>query len=149
MKRAALVLGIALWASGCRHFGFHDHPVAVDRDTVVTEDGVHYEDLFVGQGAIAGGGDEVLLDYTVWTDDDSRERIDSTLDRGVPVRVRIGSAFVDGLNSGLMSIRPGGRRRVHVPARQAYGARGVEGLVPPDADLVFEVHAIEVRPSTP
>lgn len=149
MRRAALLALLAFASSGCRHFGFQDHPVRVDRDEVVTEDGVRYEELFVGQGPIAGQGDDVLIDYTVWLDDDSASRIDSTLDRGVPVRVTIGSAFVTGLDTGLMSIRPNGRRRIHVPARAAYGAEGVEDLVPPNANLVFEVHALEVHPRAP
>ena len=151
MKRLALlaVLAATLTTLGCRQFGFQDRPAPIDRDEVVTQDGVRYEDIYVGKGTIAGKGDEVLLDYTVWLADAAQTRLDSTLDRGVPVRVRIGEAFIDGLNTGLMSIQPTGRRRISVPARQAYGKKGVEGMVPPDADLVFEVHAIEVKPHTP
>lgn len=149
MKLIALAVAIAFWGSSCRHIGFQDRPVEVDRDTVIAVDGVRYEELFVGKGSIAGVGDEVLIDYTVWLDDAAKSRVDSTLDRGVPVRVTIGQAFVDGLNTGLMTIQPTGRRKIFVPAHQAYGAKGVEGAVPPNADLVFEVHAIEVKPRGP
>lgn len=149
LRNLFAILALALSTQSCRQFGFQDRPVPVDRDEVVTQDGVRYEEIYVGQGTIAGKGDEVLLDYTVWLTDAAGTRVDSTLDRGVPVRVRIGEAFIDGLNSGLMSIQPTGRRRIQVPARQAYGSRGVEGMIPPDADLVIEVHAIEVKPRTP
>ena len=149
MRLPALVLVLAFVAGGCRHFGFHDRPVEVDRNTVVVQDGVTYEELFVGQGTPAGAEDTVLIDYTVWLADGTETRVDSTLDRGVPVNVKLGSAFVDGLNSGLMSIRANGRRKVFVPAQQAYGAKGVEGAIPPDADLVFEIHALEVHPHAP
>ncbi|MBL8859928.1 MAG: FKBP-type peptidyl-prolyl cis-trans isomerase [Planctomycetes bacterium] len=151
MKPTALlaVVALTLLTQSCRQLGFQDRPVPVDRDEVVTQDGVRYEEIYVGKGTIAGKGDEVLLDYTVWLADKAGTRVDSTLDRGVPVRVRIGDAFIDGLNTGLMSIQPTGRRRITVPARQAYGATGVEGMIPPNADLVFEVHAIEVKPRTP
>jgi FKBP-type peptidyl-prolyl cis-trans isomerase len=108
-----------------------------------------FEDLFVGKGSIAGPGDEVLIDYTVWLDDAEKTRVDSTLDRGVPVKVKIGSAFIDGLNTGLASIQPNGRRKIFVPARQAYGEKGVEGAIPPNSNLVFEVNAIEVKPHAP
>ncbi|MDZ4771609.1 MAG: FKBP-type peptidyl-prolyl cis-trans isomerase [Planctomycetota bacterium] len=149
MRLIALVVVLTLGVSSCRHIGFQARPVEVDRDTVVAVDGVRYEELFVGKGSIAGVGDEVLIDYTVWLDDAAKSRVDSTLDRGVPVRVTIGQAFVGGLNTGLMTIQPTGRRKIFVPARQAYGAKGVEGVVPPNADLVFEVHAIEVKPRVP
>lgn len=149
MSRAALVAALALACSGCRHFGFQDHPVPIDRDEIVAPDGVRYEELFVGRGAIAAQGDVVLLDYTVWLADGSDTRVDSTLDRGVPVRVTIGSAFVDGLDSGLIGVQPNGRRRIHVPSRQAYGSKGVPDMVPPDADLVFDVHVLEVHPHAP
>lgn len=145
MKRVLLVLGLALAGCSCRHVGFDARPVEVKHPTVVVEDGVKYEDLSIGTGAVARAGDEVLIDYTVWLADGAQTRVDSTLDRGVPVRVKIGAAFVDGLNSGLMSIQKDGRRKIFVPARQAYGEVGVEGAIPPNADLEFEVHAIEVK----
>lgn len=146
MMRIVLVLGIALTSGGCRHVGFDARPVEIKYDTVVVPDGVKYEDLFVGKGPVAGTGDEVLLDYTVWLADGAQTRVDSTLDRGVPVRVKLGEAFIDGLDSGLMSIQPNGRRKIFVPARQAYGAMGVEGAIPANADLQFEVHVLEVTP---
>lgn len=137
---------VSLFGGACRQIGFQDRPVPIDRDEVVTTTGVRYEDLFQGHGPTAGPGDDVLLDYTVWIDDAAHTRVDSTLDRGVPMKVKLGEAFVEGLNFGLVSIQPNGRRRIHVPAHLAYGAQGVEDLIPPDSNLVFEVHALEVRP---
>jgi peptidylprolyl isomerase len=138
---------VPLIGSACRQIGFQDRPVPIDHDEVVTTTGVRYEDLFQGQGATVGQGDDVLLDYTVWLDDAAQTRVDSTLDRGVPMHVKVGQAFIEGLNFGLLSMQPNGRRRIHVPAHLAYGARGVEGMIPPNSNLVFEVHAIEVHPS--
>lgn len=147
---ARLVLLVSLTAlSSCRQMGFQDHPVRIDRDEIVTASGVRYHDLFKGKGPHAGPGDEVLLDYTAWTDDAAHTQIDSTLDRGVPVPMKIGEAAIEGLNDGLMSLQADGRRRIHVPAKLAYGSQGIEGLVPPDTNLVFEVHAIEIRPRKP
>lgn len=146
MNARTWALIAALTCAACRQIGFQDRPVRVDRDEVVTVSGVRYEDLFAGKGPHAGPGDTLLLDYTVWTDDAARAMVDSTIERGVPVEMKIGEAIVEGLNDGLMSLRTDGRRRIHVPARQAYGEKGIEGLVPPNTDLVFEVHVIEIRP---
>jgi len=142
--RALPLLAIsALGLGSCKQFGFQDHSVPVQRDEVVATSGVRYEDLYLGKGKPAGPGETLMLDYTVWLKDGTR--VDSTLDRGVPQPVKIGDAFIEGLNEGLASMRADGRRRIEVPAKLAYGAKGVEGLIPPNSDLVFEVHVIEIR----
>lgn len=129
--------------ASCRQLGFQDRPIAVQRDEVVASSGVRYEDLYLGKGKPAGPGDTLTLDYTVWLKDG--KRVDSTLDRGVPQPVKIGDAFLEGLNEGLTSMRIDGRRRIEIPAKLAYGAKGVEGMIPPNSDLIFEVHVIEIQ----
>lgn len=138
-----LALALALACAGCRSFDPARRAVHVDSPSVRTTTGVLYEELMRGQGAPAEVGDEVLLDYVVSLEDGTR--IDSTLDRGVPMPVRLGEAFVRGLDEGLAGICAEGRRRITVPPELAYGSAGVPGLVPPDATLVFEVHAVEVH----
>lgn len=111
--------------------------------SVRTSTGVMYEELLQGTGEPAALGDEVLLDYVVALEDGTR--VDSTLERGLPVPVVLGEAFLRGLDDGLLGIRTEGRRRIVLPPALAYGDEGVEGLVPSGATLVFEVHAVEVR----
>ncbi|MCY2959537.1 MAG: FKBP-type peptidyl-prolyl cis-trans isomerase [Planctomycetota bacterium] len=141
---SAVTLGLALSCAGCRSFDASRRTTRVETPSVRTTAGVMYEELMRGQGPCAETGDEVLLDYVVSLENGTR--VDSTLDRGVPVPVRIGEAFVRGLDDGLAGICAEGRRRITVPPELAYGAEGVPGLVPPNATLVFEVHAVEVRP---
>lgn len=145
MRRAPIFLAVmpVLGAlSACAHIGLQQRPVTVHRSSAMTTAGLHYEDLFVGQGIAAGVGDLVTFDYTVWLD--SGERVDSTLDRGVPLTVALGEAPVKGLNDGLLGMQRGGRRRLTVPPDLAYGAEGVPDMIPPNATLVFEVHLIDV-----
>jgi FKBP-type peptidyl-prolyl cis-trans isomerase FkpA len=145
VSRAPLTALVLLALCGaCRHVGFQQRPAEVDRRTIETAGGVTYEELRLGNGVAAGIGDQILLDYTLWLEDG--RRVDSTLDRGVPVPVTVGEAFVRGLDDGLVGLRAEGRRRIRVPPGLGYGHEGVPGLVPPDALLVFEVHAIEIRP---
>ncbi len=138
------LLALALACASCRSFDPARRTMHVDNPAVRTTTGVMYEELMRGQGAPAEPGDEVLLDYVVSLEDGTR--VDSTLDRGVPVPVLLGEAFVRGLDDGLAGICAEGRRRITVPPELAYGAEGVPGLVPPNATLVFEVHAVEVHP---
>ena len=152
MRAGALgELGLALCSviaavaalGGCRHLGLQPHPLRIDHEEVTTSTGVRWEDLFRGKGPAAQSGDELLLDYTLWLEDG--KRVDSTLDRGLPITTRIGATFVPGLSDGLIGIQPDGQRRIVVPPKLGYGDKGVEGLIPPNATLVFEVHAIEVH----
>ena len=55
--------------------------------------------------------------------------------------------FVRGLDEGLLNMKPDGRRRIRVPAALAYGEKGIENVIPPNSDLMFEVHMIEVHPA--
>jgi len=45
-------------------------------------------------------------------------------------------------------MRPGGRRKVHIPPEFAYGSAGVPDLVPADAALDCEAHMVDVRPAS-
>lgn len=136
---AALTV-LVLPLASCAQIGLQARPVAMNHRAVELSCGVSYEDLFVGRGPAATRGDELELDYTLWLADDTR--VDSTLDRGVPVRMTIGEAPVRGLDDGLVGMQAGGRRKITVPPELGYGSDGVEELIPPDATLVFEVHVV-------
>jgi FKBP-type peptidyl-prolyl cis-trans isomerase len=126
----------------CAQFGTQQRPVVTPRTTVWTASGLECEDVFLGHGASAAPGDLVTIDYTVWLE--NGDRVDSTLDRGVPLTVALGEAPLRGLNEGVLGMKAGGRRRLTVPPSLAYGEEGVPGLVPPEATLLFEVHLIEI-----
>ena len=56
-----------------------------------------------------------------------------------------GIAAVKGWDQGLMGMKEGGKRTLHVPAHLAYGERQ-KGLIPPHSNLIFHVELLEVRP---
>ncbi len=147
MRRVAASALLLLGSASCQHFSLERLPSAVERGESVTSGGVRWHDLFVGDGPAATAGDTLVCDYTTWLADGAR--VDSTLDRGVPLEFVLGAAPLEGLNQGLLGMRPGGRRRLHVPPALAYGSKGVEDMIPPDAALDFEVHVLEVRPKSP
>jgi hypothetical protein len=60
------------------------------------------------------------------------------------------SPLADVVSDGAIGMKPGGERLLRVPPRLAYGARGVEGVVPPNAALIFLIDVISVeRPAGP
>jgi len=140
LRNALLSAGLLL--AGCKHIGLEDRPMPVQHSSAATTSGLVYEDLFLGQGPEARTGDDVTFEYTVWLEDGTR--VDSTYDRGVAITVRLGAAPLRAWDEGLVGVKPQGRRRLVVPSELAYGSKGVEGMVPPDATLIVEILALEV-----
>ena len=53
---------------------------------------------------------------------------------------------IDGWDEGVMGMKVGGRRQLIIPPELGYGDRGVPGVIPPGATLLFDVELLEVRP---
>jgi FKBP-type peptidyl-prolyl cis-trans isomerase FkpA len=45
----------------------------------------------------------------------------------------------------VVGMQEGGRRRLMVPSELGYGAGGAADIVPPNADLIYDIELIEVR----
>ena len=140
MKNATLLASILLVLplAGC----LRQRMVDVDRPIVTTESGVSYEELLVGDGEVPELGQRLGIDY-ICTLPDGTE-IDSTRSRGQRYEFVFGEAFPKGIDDGIQGMHVGGRRRIVIPPAMAYGEEGVEGLIPPGTDLVFELELVEI-----
>jgi FKBP-type peptidyl-prolyl cis-trans isomerase FkpA len=108
---------------------------------VALPNGLRYEDLKVGDGALAERGMMVTVHYTGWLTDNTK--FDSSLDRGQPFSFRLGAGdVIRGWDEGVTGMRVGGRRRLTIPPDMGYGDRGAAGVIPPNATLVFEVEML-------
>ncbi|MCL4146382.1 UNVERIFIED_CONTAM: hypothetical protein GTU68_011757 [Idotea baltica] len=116
--------------------------VKVEHPLVDLESGVQIREILPGQGPEAQEGDEVTIDYTGFLSDGSQ--FDSSIDRGVPVAFMLGQAPLPGWDIGVMGMQAGGSRRVELPPDLAYGEQGVEGLIPPNETLVFEIQLLSI-----
>ena len=74
---------------------------------------------------------------------ESSEFFDSSWSTGGPAEHTAGG-FVAGFSEALMMMKPGDRYLVHIPADLAYGEAGIEGIVPPNADLMFQIELLDV-----
>ena len=109
-----------------------------------TASGLKYVDLLEGEGRQPKKGKTVVVHYTGWLEDG--KKFDSSVDRGEPFSFRIGMGqVIRGWDEGVMSMRVGGKRRLTIPPKLGYGARGAGGVIPPNATLIFEVELLKVR----
>lgn len=112
-------------------------------------------DLVAGIGEEALPGMIVVVHYTGWLFDaaakDQRGRkFDSSRDRGQPFSFPLGGGrVIRGWEQGVPGMKVGGTRRLVIPPALAYGARGAgNGVIPPDATLLFEVELLAVETVT-
>lgn len=103
------------------------------------------EDIIEGNGQEVKSGDTVVMHYTGTFLDDG-EKFDSSVDRGVPFETPIGVGYViEGWDKGVVGMKVGGKRKLTIPYTMGYGENGAGGVIPPLADLVFEMELLEIK----
>ena len=114
-----------------------------------TASGLKYEDGALGTGSEAKSGAKVEVHYTGWLDEGSGKKgkkFDSSLDRNQPFAFPLGAGMViKGWDEGVSGMKVGGKRTLFIPSALGYGARGAGGVIPPNADLIFDVELIGVK----
>lgn len=103
------------------------------------------EDQTIGDGAEAVVGSHIAAHY-VGVAHSTGEQFDASWDRGVPLEFQLGTGrVIQGWDDGIVGMRVGGRRRLTIPARLAYGDRGAGGVIKPGETLVFVVDLVTVN----
>jgi FKBP-type peptidyl-prolyl cis-trans isomerase len=106
--------------------------------------GLEYQDLVLGSGEIPRPGQTVVVHYTGWLADGTK--FDASRDRAVPFEFLLGRGrVIPGWDEGIATMRAGGKRKLWIPPALGHGARGLGTLIPPDAELVFEVELLYLR----
>jgi FKBP-type peptidyl-prolyl cis-trans isomerase FkpA len=116
--------------------------------TITTPSGLQYIDVTVGEGAEAQAGQNVVVHYTGWlqNDDGSKgSKFDSSKDRNDPFEFPLGAGrVIKGWDEGVQGMKIGGARQLIIPAALGYGSRGAGGAIPPNATLIFDVELLGV-----
>ncbi|CAE8616017.1 unnamed protein product [Polarella glacialis] len=91
-------------------------------------------------------GDRLTMHYT-GTLASTGVKFDSSRDREAePFAFQIGvGQVIQGWDFGVMKMSLGERAILRVPADLGYGSRGAGGVIPPDADLVFDVELLKIN----
>jgi FKBP-type peptidyl-prolyl cis-trans isomerase FkpA len=147
---ATAALGITLEAHAQQPAGPATPPAAPPPATALL-----VTDLVKGIGDEALPGMVVIVHYTGWLYDpaatDLRGRkFDSSRERGQPLSFPLGGGqVIRGWEQGVPGMKVGGTRRLVIPPELAYGSRGAgNGVIPPDATLLFEVELLAVETVT-
>lgn len=108
------------------------------------------KDTKVGSGLEAGVGNTVRVHYTGWfykplAKNQRGREFDSSRGRE-PLEFQLGAGrVIKGWEQGVAGMKVGGKRTLIIPSHLAYGKRGAGGVIPPDADLIFDVELISVK----
>jgi len=114
------------------------------KDTIKLENGLAYILINAGEGAKAQKGKIVSVHYTGYLEDGTK--FDSSIDKGKPYRFELGSGIViRGWDEGIAELNKGSKARLLVPGALGYGKAGRPPVIPPDADLIFDVELVSVE----
>ena len=104
--------------------------------------GVVVEHLKEGGGAAPKSTDSISVHYKGTLENGSE--FDSSYKRGQPASFPLNRVILC-WTEGMQKVKVGGKARLTCPGTTAYGARGVPGVIPPNATLTFEVEVLGIQ----
>jgi peptidylprolyl isomerase len=117
----------------------------VDRPTGEPPADLLIEDITLGDGVEARSGQTVSVHY-VGVSFSTGAEFDSSWNRREAFQFRLGAGqVITGWDRGVAGMKVGGRRKLTIPAKLAYGDRGAGGVIKPGETLVFVVDLLGVR----
>ncbi|NQW34701.1 MAG: FKBP-type peptidyl-prolyl cis-trans isomerase [Methylophilales bacterium] len=108
-------------------------------------------DIKLGDGREAEKGLSVTVHYTGWLYDSSSKdgkgkKFDSSVDRQEPFVFILGvGQVIKGWDEGVDGMKVGGHRLITIPSEMGYGSRGAGGVIPANADLIFDVQLLGIQ----
>ena len=109
----------------------------------VTTSGLRYKITDKGNGNYAVVGKNVKVHYKGQLIDGTV--FDSSFKRNEPIEFTLGiGQVIKGWDEGLALLSEGDKARFIIPSDLAYGEAGAGGVIPPNANLIFDVELVSV-----
>ncbi|EFJ50220.1 hypothetical protein VOLCADRAFT_80367 [Volvox carteri f. nagariensis] len=107
--------------------------------------GVDIEVITKGDGVTRPQrGQKVIVHYTGTLVDG--KKFDSSRDRGAPFDFTLGKGeVIPGWDVGVAQMTKGERVKLTISPDMAYGPRGIPGVIPPSATLIFDVELLDIK----
>ena len=145
MNKKIVIIGLILVG------GFYVFSVNIDNNFLkgdITEsiknNMLEIETIVEGSGVESKVGDSLTVHYTGMLEDGTK--FDSSVDRGTPFNFILGiGQVIEGGEKGMEGMKVGEKRKLTIQPEYAYGERGVPGVIPPNATLIFEVELLEIN----
>ena len=108
-------------------------------------------DSQLGEGREAEKGLTITVHYSGWIydeneDDKKGNKFDSSKDRNEPFTFVLGvGQVIKGWDDGFAGMKIGGTRTIIIPSEMGYGSRGAGSVIPPNADLIFDVERLGIQ----
>ena len=102
------------------------------------------EDKLIGTGTEAVAGKKVTVHYSGFLTNGTM--FDSSIPRKTPFTFILGAGeVIQGWDRGVVGMKVGGKRKLTIPSKYGYGARGAGGVIPPNSTLIFDVELLKVE----
>ena len=109
-----------------------------------TESGLRYQILQKVEGKQAQKNDIVSVHYKGQLADGTV--FDSSYKRNDPIEFTLGAGqVIPGWDEGVALLHVGEKARFVIPSILAYGSRGAGGVIPPNANLIFDVELMGIK----
>ena len=130
-------------------------------DVITTDSGLQYTVLETPTGGKPDSGAQIGLNYAGWLvdgqlfdtniagiaeKDQNFEQINA-MHRGqfMPLMMTVdpSAPMIAGFKEAVFNMSYGEKRLIKIPSELAYGSQGAGGVIPPDADLIFQLELID------
>jgi peptidylprolyl isomerase len=119
-------------------------PTIDESGAITTESGLTIISITDGEGDSPTPGQAVSMHYHGWLAADG-SAFDSSSKRGETLDFNVGTGgVIRGWDEGILALKPGQKARLRIPSNLGYGARGAPPVIPPGADLIFDVWLVSV-----
>jgi len=107
-----------------------------------TPSGLKYIVIKEGEGEMPTANTNVKVHYTGMLLDG--KIFDSSVQRGEPIDFPL-NQVIKGWTEGVQLMKEGAKYKFYIPSNLAYGERGAGGVIPPNADLIFEIELLKIN----
>ncbi len=114
-----------------------------EKDAIKYDSGLKIYTISQGIEPKPKKGDRVRIHYTGFLK--NGKKFDSSVDRNKPFISPIGvGRLIKGWDEGILELNVGTKAILYIPANMAYGKRGAGNIIPPNADLIFEIEILDI-----